>query len=241
MGIAISSLLIFIEISQCDNDGSSSKEEEHEQDIKAAIMSFGKTDVEEAKSEVAAVEGKNETKKEEAAVKKEDVHCSHPRLYVQYEEDIWFCEGKTPEISVHYFNQNPKRMPVVMLEKDAHFGKFYSLVMLDPDAPSSSNPANKNWIHWGVMNIPGRVFIHGAFDPSDCTMFEEFVKYAPPTPGKGTGKHRYSVIAYEQEDFMYLVHGHNPHLFGRAKFNLDLFTQSNDLSQIANATFTCDN
>ena len=54
-------------------------------------------------------------------------------------------------------------------------GKYYSLVLVDPDAPSSKNPINKHWIHWGVMNIPGRYFIHGAFDPNDCDLYEEFV------------------------------------------------------------------
>jgi len=30
---------------------------------------------------------------------------------------------------------------------------LYSLVMIDPDAPSKSNPIYANWLHWMVVNI----------------------------------------------------------------------------------------
>ena len=32
---------------------------------------------------------------------------------------------------------------------------FYTLMMVDPDAPSRRNPTNREWLHWLVVNIPG--------------------------------------------------------------------------------------
>ena len=36
--------------------------------------------------------------------------------------------------------------------------------MIDPDAPSRDDPEFADWLHWGVYNIPGDVFVHGALD-----------------------------------------------------------------------------
>lgn len=38
---------------------------------------------------------------------------------------------------------------------DAEPGRHYSLVMVDPDAPSPDNPVMKEWLHWMVVNMPG--------------------------------------------------------------------------------------
>lgn len=44
-------------------------------------------------------------------------------------------------------------------EPDVHYsvdhGAFYTLMMVDPDAPSRHNPKNREWLHWLVVNIPG--------------------------------------------------------------------------------------
>ncbi|XP_027167969.1 protein MOTHER of FT and TFL1 [Coffea eugenioides] len=34
-------------------------------------------------------------------------------------------------------------------------GKFYTLVMIDPDDPSPSEPTLREWAHWIVTDIPG--------------------------------------------------------------------------------------
>jgi hypothetical protein len=41
------------------------------------------------------------------------------------------------------------------LEYAAAPGKRYTLLMVDPDAPSPDNPAMREWLHWIVTNIPG--------------------------------------------------------------------------------------
>ncbi|KAG4923003.1 hypothetical protein JHK84_051860 [Glycine max] len=35
------------------------------------------------------------------------------------------------------------------------FRTFYTLVMVDPDAPSPGNPNQREYLHWLVTNIPG--------------------------------------------------------------------------------------
>lgn len=34
--------------------------------------------------------------------------------------------------------------------------KLHTLVLVDPDAPSPENPVMSQWLHWLVVNIPGR-------------------------------------------------------------------------------------
>ncbi|KAE8124838.1 hypothetical protein FH972_019685 [Carpinus fangiana] len=36
-----------------------------------------------------------------------------------------------------------------------HSDELYSLVMIDPDAPSPSEPTMREWVHWIVVDIPG--------------------------------------------------------------------------------------
>jgi phosphatidylethanolamine-binding protein (PEBP) family uncharacterized protein len=38
-------------------------------------------------------------------------------------------------------------------------GKRYTLLMVDPDAPSPDNPAMREWLHWIVTNIPGALLL----------------------------------------------------------------------------------
>jgi large subunit ribosomal protein L35 len=37
----------------------------------------------------------------------------------------------------------------------ASAGNLYTLLMVDPDAPSRENPVKRSWLHWMVVNIPG--------------------------------------------------------------------------------------
>lgn len=60
--------------------------------------------------------------------------------------------------------------------------KFYTILMVDPDAPSAEDPVNKYWLHWLVMNNN-----------------EVVVRFNPPKPPKNTGKHRYCIYLLEQQ------------------------------------------
>jgi hypothetical protein len=66
---------------------------------------------------------------------------------------------------------------------------FYTLVMVDPDAPSRAD-AEGEYRHWVVANIPGAEINKG----------EVLQDWAPPSPPSGSGLHRYVFILYEQPE-----------------------------------------
>ncbi|EES16923.1 hypothetical protein BDA96_08G088200 [Sorghum bicolor] len=64
---------------------------------------------------------------------------------------------------------------------------FYTLLMLDPDAPSPSNPTKREYLHWLVTDIPeGAGANHG----------NEVVAYESPRPSAGI--HRFVFIVFRQ-------------------------------------------
>ncbi|XP_038949870.1 phosphatidylethanolamine-binding protein 4 isoform X2 [Rattus norvegicus] len=73
-------------------------------------------------------------------------------------------------------------------------GAQYLLVMVDPDAPSRSNPRMKYWRHWVVSNITGTDMKSGSIRGNIIT------DYQPPTPPPTTGLHRYQFFVYLQGD-----------------------------------------
>lgn len=58
--------------------------------------------------------------------------------------------------------------------------KFYSVFMIDPDAPCRENPIAGQWYHWGVLNVPG----------NDIDKGDVITEYFGPTPPKATGEHK---------------------------------------------------
>jgi hypothetical protein len=38
---------------------------------------------------------------------------------------------------------------------------YYTLLMIDPDAPGPKDPTMRNWLHWLVANIPGSNLVKG--------------------------------------------------------------------------------
>ncbi|KAF3451579.1 hypothetical protein FNV43_RR07674 [Rhamnella rubrinervis] len=65
----------------------------------------------------------------------------------------------------------------------------YTLVMVDPDAPSPSEPTLREWLHWVVVDIP---------EGLDATKGREVVPYVGPQPP--TGIHRYVFVLFRQRD-----------------------------------------
>lgn len=65
-------------------------------------------------------------------------------------------------------------------------GKFYSIFMVDPDAPSNLQPKYREWLHWGHIN----------FDENG-TNGEDFMSYIGAGPPPGTGLHRYCFLLFE--------------------------------------------
>uniref|UniRef100_A0A1Q3FBQ5 Putative brother of ft and tfl1 n=1 Tax=Culex tarsalis TaxID=7177 RepID=A0A1Q3FBQ5_CULTA len=65
---------------------------------------------------------------------------------------------------------------------------FYTLIMIDPDSPSRTEPLNREFAHWIVGNIPGKHVEQG----------EVLFEYLPTFPRSGTGFHRYIFLLYQQ-------------------------------------------
>ncbi|XP_040827323.1 phosphatidylethanolamine-binding protein 4-like [Ochotona curzoniae] len=72
-------------------------------------------------------------------------------------------------------------------------GASYILVMVDPDAPSRSEPRSRFWRHWLVVDIKGADLKKGKIQGQELTA------YQPPSPPAHSGFHRYQFFVYLQE------------------------------------------
>nr|BAK40194.1 flowering locus T [Gentiana triflora] len=64
---------------------------------------------------------------------------------------------------------------------------FFTLVMVDPDAPSPSDPTLREYLHWLVTDIPGT---------TSATFGQEIVCYENPRPSMGI--HRFIFVLFRQ-------------------------------------------
>nr|AGZ20210.1 FT4 [Allium cepa] len=64
---------------------------------------------------------------------------------------------------------------------------FYTLVMVDPDAPNPSNPSLKEYLHWMLVDIPANM---------DGSFGTELMEYVSPQPTSGI--HRIVFVLYQQ-------------------------------------------
>ncbi|KAF2895554.1 hypothetical protein ILUMI_10618 [Ignelater luminosus] len=79
-----------------------------------------------------------------------------------------------------------KDEPHISYEADPD--EYYTLIMIDPDAPRRKNPIQKEWQAWLVVNIPGSRVKDG----------ETLTEYIPPCPVNFTGFHRFVFLVYQQ-------------------------------------------
>lgn len=70
----------------------------------------------------------------------------------------------------------------------ADASSYFTLAIVDPDAPSRQKPTHAPWLHWLVVNIPGKEVAGG----------DVRTQYMPPTPPPRTGFHRYFVLLFAQ-------------------------------------------
>ncbi|XP_063301576.1 phosphatidylethanolamine-binding protein 4 [Pelobates fuscus] len=83
--------------------------------------------------------------------------------------------------------------PPLIKYNNAQLGAKYTLIMVDPDAPSRSDPKYKFWRHWLVTDIPGGELLHGR-----TITGKTLSAYRRPSPPPSTGYHRYQVLLYMQ-------------------------------------------
>ncbi|KAJ6411336.1 hypothetical protein OIU84_007991 [Salix udensis] len=87
------------------------------------------------------------------------------------------CEIK-PSLAV-----NPPKVTI-----SGHSDELYTMVMIDPDAPSPSEPSMREWVHWVVADIPGG---------TNPTRGKEILSYVSPRPPVGI--HRYILVLFRQK------------------------------------------
>lgn len=78
---------------------------------------------------------------------------------------------------------------------NAEKGAYYTLMLVDPDAPTRTNATLREVRHWLVVNIPESTVESG----------DEITAYRGAGAPKGTGLHRYIFLVYKQPEGM-IVH-----------------------------------
>ncbi|CAJ0604427.1 unnamed protein product [Cylicocyclus nassatus] len=103
------------------------------------------------------------------------------------------------------------------LNWDASPGQRYTVIMVDPDAPSRKRPSLRDYLHWMVVDVHGSDVEHG----------KELVSYMGPAPPSGTGLHRYYFLVYKQTKSVRFKKK------GRANFDTHEFLKENGLGRPA--------
>ncbi|KAI8984196.1 phosphatidylethanolamine-binding protein [Mycotypha africana] len=95
----------------------------------------------------------------------------------------------------------------------------YTLLMIDPDAPSKEDPKWAPYRHWVLTNVPGN---------GDIKQASALDSYLGPAPPPNTGDHRYIFLLYKQPET-----AANYALTKEAnKWDFQAFTQQNNLELI---------
>ena len=110
-------------------------------------------------------------------------------------------------------------------------GACYTYILSDADAPSVADPKFAEWQHWVHVNA-----LNG-----DVASGESVTTYFGPAPGKGNGRHRYALTAYEQTTGTIVVD--EPRIGGqsgfppRRSFNSRAFATKYKLKPVALVSF----
>lgn len=75
-----------------------------------------------------------------------------------------------------------------LIKWEAEDSSYYTLAMVDPDAPSRADPRFREVNHWLVVNVQG----------NDLNTGDVITGYLGSGPPKGTGLHRYVFLVYKQ-------------------------------------------
>ncbi|XP_021195595.3 protein D3 [Helicoverpa armigera] len=71
---------------------------------------------------------------------------------------------------------------------DITLGRMYTVVMIDPDAPSRLEPTDREYLHWLMVNVPG----------DNLKYADTIAEYVGAGPPQDTGLHRYVFLVYQQ-------------------------------------------
>ena len=154
------------------------------------------------------------------------------KLKIELADKAWCNENK--QISVQYgsitlacskyykltniFDKEPK----VNFKNQYQDGKYYTLIMVDPDA--SRNSKRDSYLHWLVLNIKGGDQVSNG---------TELVRYSAPKPPVGTGKHRYIFLLFQQEKRQKRVDT----ISRRSRFSVNDYASNNGLTRVSGFSY----
>ncbi|ORX47420.1 PEBP-like protein [Hesseltinella vesiculosa] len=134
-------------------------------------------------------------------------------------------------LSVEQTAEAPKVM-YVSGEESTH--DYYTLMLVDPDAPSRADPKNGPWRHWVVTNIP-----EGQPDQVNASA-NQLTTYIGPSPPAGSGDHRYVFLWYKQLQGIQTFAPLSQSVHDRRSFNYSRYAQEQQLELLAvNFFFAC--
>lgn len=104
-------------------------------------------------------------------------------------------------------------------------GAKYTIAMLDPDAPTMSDPKFGPILHWLVVNVEAG----DVKAPVDYEKGSELFSYRGPKPPAGSGPHRYVFLAYKQQKTIESPQTLVVPYEDRKNFKIAEFTKQHDL------------
>ncbi|KAL9642488.1 hypothetical protein ABK040_011055 [Willaertia magna] len=107
-------------------------------------------------------------------------------------------------------------------------GHYFTVVMIDPDAPSRRHPTHRSYLHYIQTNMPLNEK-EGYASSKEGTYI---AKYATPSPPKDSGPHRYVFVLYEHSNKLsYSKSWLSTDKEGRQNFNLELWAKEHNLNE----------
>jgi len=75
--------------------------------------------------------------------------------------------------------------------------QYYTLMMVDPDAPNNKTHEYRHWLHWLITNIPESAAHADYFDVHKGNVL---APYKGPAASAESGPHRYVFLVYKQPE-----------------------------------------
>ncbi|KAJ2808749.1 Phosphatidylethanolamine-binding protein 1 [Coemansia guatemalensis] len=109
------------------------------------------------------------------------------------------------------------------IEFDAPNGQYFTIAIVDPDAPSVSRHGYRSYRHYLISNL------------SDNSATDVLTPYQPPSPSFASGAHRYAVVVFRQHGRVELSDEDIPE--SRVRFNAVDWAHERNMKPVAASYF----
>ncbi len=150
-------------------------------------------------------------------------------LIIDFGKSDVFENLSAPLLYPHHVKKAPKVFFNFWDGRKLSGSEKFALVMLDPDAPSRSSPANRSFLHYLIGNVGMNWNENENLWQlnMDKKSGDELVEFMGGRPPQNTGKHRYVFFLFCFNDKKQWILEHNSK--NRSKFNLEKFMRENRL------------